>query len=136
MHSAIGWNARRESRQGAVLRLKLPQLDSANAARQKIARVYDAMLDKEFHENRSFLVTSNNDVYHIYAVRVRERNSVAERMAARGVQCGIHYPVPIHLQKAYSFLVLMPGSFPIAERCAREFLSLPMFPELQPEQVE
>ena len=59
-----------------------------------------------------------------------------ERMAAHGVNCAIHYPVPIHLQKAYAFLGLGPGSFPVAERCAREFLSLPMYPELQPEQIE
>jgi dTDP-4-amino-4,6-dideoxygalactose transaminase len=56
-------------------------------------------------------------------------------MAARGVNCGIHYPVPIHLQKAYSFLGLRPGSFPVAERCARELLSLPMYPELRPDQI-
>jgi dTDP-4-amino-4,6-dideoxygalactose transaminase len=57
-------------------------------------------------------------------------------MASRGVHCAIHYPVPIHLQKAYSFLGLGPGSFPVAERCAREFLSLPMYPELRAEQIE
>jgi dTDP-4-amino-4,6-dideoxygalactose transaminase len=57
-------------------------------------------------------------------------------MAARGVNCAIHYPVPIHLQKAYQFLGLETGSFPVAERCAREFLSLPMYPELTPEQVQ
>jgi dTDP-4-amino-4,6-dideoxygalactose transaminase len=57
-------------------------------------------------------------------------------MSARGVNCGIHYPVPIHLQKAYGFLGLEPGSYPIAERCAEEFLSLPMYPELTAEQIE
>jgi len=61
---------------------------------------------------------------------------VMKRMAERGVNCGIHYPVPIHLQKAYAFLGLGPGSFPIAERCAQEFLSLPMYPELMPAQIE
>ena len=59
-----------------------------------------------------------------------------QRMAERGVNCAIHYPVPIHLQKAYTFLGLGPGSFPVAEHCAHEFLSLPMYPELRPEQIE
>ena len=57
-------------------------------------------------------------------------------MAARGVSCAIHYPVPIHLQKAYGFLGCRPGAFPVAELCAREFLSLPMYPELRREQIE
>jgi len=94
------------------------------------------LLANEPRAIRPVLGPSNSHVYHIYAVRVQDRNGVAERMAARGVQCAIHYPVPIHLQKAYSFLGLLPGSFPVAEKCAREFLSLPMFPELQPQQVE
>jgi dTDP-4-amino-4,6-dideoxygalactose transaminase len=78
----------------------------------------------------------NTHVFHIYAVRVRDRDGVLQRTAARGVNCAVHYPVPIHLQKAYSFLELRPGSFPVAERCAREFLSLPMYPELTPEQIQ
>jgi len=57
-------------------------------------------------------------------------------MAQRGVNCGIHYPVPIHLQKAYNFLGHREGDFPVAEKCAREFLSLPMYPELRPEQIQ
>ncbi len=75
-------------------------------------------------------------VYHIYAVRIPERDRVLQRMAARGIHCGIHYPIPIHLQKAYAFLGLKAGSFPVAESCAREFLSLPMYPELRPDQIE
>ncbi|HWX19225.1 MAG TPA: DegT/DnrJ/EryC1/StrS family aminotransferase, partial [Candidatus Binatia bacterium] len=78
----------------------------------------------------------NTHVYHIYAVRVKERDAVLQRMGARGVNCSIHYPVPIHLQKAYSFLGLGPGSFPVAERCAQELLSLPMYPELTGDQIQ
>jgi dTDP-4-amino-4,6-dideoxygalactose transaminase len=136
VHSAIGWNARMDGLQGAILSLKLRRLEAANAARRTIARLYDELLANEPRVIRPYLAPSNSHVYHIYAVRVRDRSGVAERMAARGVQCAVHYPVPIHLQKAYGFLGLMPGSFPVAERCAREFLSLPMFPELRPDQVE
>jgi dTDP-4-amino-4,6-dideoxygalactose transaminase len=74
-------------------------------------------------------------VYHVYAVRVQDREIVMQHLAEQEIGCGIHYPVPVHLQEAYNYLEYGPGSFPIAERCAAEFLSLPMFPELTPDQV-
>jgi dTDP-4-amino-4,6-dideoxygalactose transaminase len=75
-------------------------------------------------------------VYHIYAVRVTERDRILQALTQRGIGCGIHYPIPIHLQHAYRGLGLGVGSFPVAERCANEFLSLPMFPELTQVQIE
>jgi len=75
-------------------------------------------------------------VFHIYAVRVKDRDGVLRRMAESGVNCAVHYPVPIHLQEAYGFLGLGPGCFPVAERCAREILSLPIYPELRAEDIE
>jgi dTDP-4-amino-4,6-dideoxygalactose transaminase len=136
LHSAIGWNARMDGIQAAVLSLKLRRLSAANQARREHARLYDEMLANEPRVIRPVVAPQNVHVYHIYAVRVPDRNGVLERMAARGVNCAVHYPVPIHLQKAYGFLGLRPGSFPVAERCARELLSLPMYPELQPSQIE
>jgi dTDP-4-amino-4,6-dideoxygalactose transaminase len=135
LHSAIGWNARMDGIQAAVLSLKLGRLVAANAARRTHAQLYDQLLADDPAIIRPAAATQNLHAYHIYAVRVRDRDCVLERMAARGVNCAIHYPVPIHLQKAYTFLGLGRGSFPVAERCAREFLSLPMYPELQPEQI-
>jgi dTDP-4-amino-4,6-dideoxygalactose transaminase len=135
-HSTIGWNARMDGIQAAVLSLKLRRLAAANAARRAHAQVYDQLLADEPGVIRPAVVPGNTHVYHIYAVRVQDRDGVLERMAARGVSCAIHYPVPIHLQKAYRFLGCRPGCFPVAERCARELLSLPMYPELQPEQIE
>ena len=79
--------------------------------------------------------THNHHVYHVYAVRVKGRDQVLRTMAEHGISCGIHYPVPIHLQEAYRSLGFERGSFPIAEQCADEFLSLPMYPELSREQV-
>jgi dTDP-4-amino-4,6-dideoxygalactose transaminase len=67
--------------------------------------------------------------------RMNNRDEVLQRMASQGVNCAIHYPVPIHLQKAYAFLGYSMGSFPVAEQCAEEFLSLPMYPELKPDQI-
>jgi dTDP-4-amino-4,6-dideoxygalactose transaminase len=136
LHSAIGWNARMDGIQAAVLSLKLRHLAAANAARRAHAQLYDQLLADEPGVIRPAVGVHNLHAYHIYAARVQDRDGVFERMAARGVNCAIHYPVPIHLQKAYAFLGLEPGSFPVTERCARELLSLPMYPELQPEQIE
>jgi dTDP-4-amino-4,6-dideoxygalactose transaminase len=134
-HSTIGWNARMDGIQAAVLSLKLRRLAEANAARRAHALLYDELLAQEQRVVRPRVAPHNVHVFHIYAVRVKDRDGVLERMNERGVNCGIHYPVPIHLQKAYGFLGLGPGSYPVAERCAEEFLSLPMYPELTAEQI-
>jgi dTDP-4-amino-4,6-dideoxygalactose transaminase len=98
--------------------------------------LYDQLLANEPRVIRPAVGQHNSHVYHIYAVRVQERDTVLQRMAARGVHCSVHYPVPIHLQKAYSFLGLGAGSFPATERCAQGLLSLPMYPELTTDQIE
>ena len=75
-------------------------------------------------------------IYHIYAVRVKHRAAVMQHLGDRGIGCGIHYPVPVHLQKAYADLGHKPGDFPVSEACAESFVSLPMFPELTDGQIE
>ena len=135
-HSHIGWNARMDGIQAAVLSVKLRRLKEANEARRQHAEFYDQLLAGVPEVIRPAVGANCKHVYHIYAVRVADRDAVMQRMTARGVNCAIHYPVPIHLQKAYGFLGLGPGSYPVAERCAREFLSLPMYPELRREQIE
>jgi dTDP-4-amino-4,6-dideoxygalactose transaminase len=134
-HSIIGWNARMDGIQAALLSVKLKRLAAANAARRVHARMYDELLAGEPRVVRPAVVEQNSHVYHIYAVRVQDRDGVLQRMTSRGVHCAVHYPVPIHLQEAYGFLGLGAGSFPVTERCAREFLSLPMYPELRPDQI-
>jgi len=136
LHSTIGWNARMDGIQAAVLSLKLRRLEEANTARRSHAKLYDQLLADEPRVMRPYVAPERVHAFHIYAIRVQDRDSVMQRMAARGVNCSIHYPVPIHLQKAYSFLGLGRGSFPFAERCAQEFLSLPMYPELRPDQIQ
>ncbi len=135
-HSDIGWNGRMDGIQGVVLRIKLKGLDRGNAARRAHARVYDDQLAGL----PGLIVTPpaayGVPVYHIYAIRVTGRDRVLQALTERGIGCGIHYPIPIHLQEAYRSLGLGAGSFPIAERCANEFLSLPMFPELTPAQID
>ena len=135
-HSVIGWNARMDGIQGAILSIKLRHLAAANQARRAHAALYDRLLADEPRIIRPTVARGSEHVYHIYAVRVPQRDQVLAMMNARGLNCAIHYPVPIHLQEAYRPLGLMPGSFPVVERVAGELLSLPMFPELRPAQVE
>lgn len=135
VHAALGWNASMDAIQAAVLSLKLKRLDRANAARREHAKLYDELLADEPRVIRPWAAPHNLHAYHVYAVRVADRDQVLHRMSARGVKCGVHYPVPIHLQKAYSFLRLRAGMFPVAERCASELLSLPIYPELTRDQI-
>ena len=135
-HSCIGWNARMDGIQAAVLRVKLKGLDHGNAARRAHARRYDELLSGLEHLAVPPAAEYGVHVYHLYVVRVPERDRILQALAQRGIACGIHYPKPVHLQGAYRSLGLGLGSFPVAERCAGEFLSLPMFPELTPTQVE
>lgn len=135
-HSDIGWNGRMDGIQGAVLRIKLKGLDHGNTARRAHAKVYDEQLSGLPGLTVTPPAAYGLPVYHIYAVRVTERDRVLQALTQKGIGCGIHYPIPIHLQQAYRSLGLGVGSFPIAERCANEFLSLPMFPELTPAQID
>ena len=135
-HALVGWNARMDGIQGAVLRVKLRYLSKANDAGRAHARSYNQQL-ADFED----LITPveagyARHVYHVYAVRCRSRDRILQAMARRGIACGIHYPVPVHLQEAYRFLGYAKGSCPVAEQCADEFLSLPMFPELSADQIQ
>ncbi len=135
-HSRIGWNARMDGIQAAVLRIKLRTLAHGNATRRSNARLYDELLGGLEDVTIPYTAYYSVPVYHLYVIRVQARDRILEEMSRRGIMCGIHYPKPIHLQAAYESLRLGPGSFPIAERCANEVLSLPMFPELTPTQIE
>ncbi len=134
-HALIGWNARMDGIQGAALRVKLKHLDGANEARRANARFYHQHLADIEEVILPTEAEYARHVYHLYVVRVQDRDQVLQTMANRGIACGIHYPIPVHLQEAYRFLGHQQGSFPVAERCAEEFLSLPMYPELTTTQM-
>ena len=134
-HAMVGWNCRMDGIQGAVLEIKLRNLDAGNARRRAVASRYDAELRGVPGIVTPGRSASNEHVYHVYAIRAQQRDEVMRKLAEHGIGSGIHYPVPVHLQEAYASLGHAEGSFPIAERCAREFISLPMFPELMAEQV-
>jgi dTDP-4-amino-4,6-dideoxygalactose transaminase len=135
-HSVIGWNDRMDGLQGAVLSVKLRHLDKWNEARRSHARFYSKLLKGLDSVTLPREAGYARHVYHIYAVRVPQRDELAAALRQQDIWCGIHYPVPIHLQRAYEFLGYQEGSFPVAEQAARETLSLPMFPELTMEQIE
>lgn len=134
-HVLKGFNARMEAVQGAVLRVKLKYLEKWTLARRAHAQHYDELL-----ADCSGIITPKtyNDrrhVYHIYAIRVKRRDDFVKFLQDRGVQTGIHYPVPIHLLPAYADLGYGRGAFPVAEQVAAEIVSLPMFPEMTSEMV-
>jgi dTDP-4-amino-4,6-dideoxygalactose transaminase len=135
-HARIGWNARMDGIQAAVLRLKLRGLAHGNAMRRRNARLYDELLAGVDEVTIPHVAEHNVPVYHLYVIRVKARDQVFQSMAQRGIMCGIHYPIPVHLQPAYENLRLGAGSFAVAEQCANEVLSLPMFPELSSSDIE
>jgi dTDP-4-amino-4,6-dideoxygalactose transaminase len=135
-HSMVGWNCRMDGIQAAVLRIKLRHLESYNELRRSHARHYDQALGDIDEVVTPLHAVWARHVYHVYAIRVKNRDEIMRSLAEMGIGSGVHYPVPIHLQEAYQGLGYPPGTFPIAERCATEFVSLPIFPELTFAQVE
>ena len=138
-HEIVGYNFRLEGIQGAVLNVKLKHLDRWNDLRRAHAARYGALLGdleaggalKLPHE-----MPDAHHVYHLYVVQSKERDALQQHLAHAGIQTGIHYPVPIHLQPAYAEHGHQSGDFPVAERLAGGVLSLPMFPELTAAQIE
>jgi len=135
-HSVVGWNARMDGLQGAVLSVKLKHLNKWNDARRKNARLYNNLLANVDGITTPAEAAYAKHIYHIYAVRAANRDALMNALAQKEIYCGIHYPIPIHMQDAYRFLGYKKGDFPIAEKCADEQLSLPMFPEISPEQIK
>ena len=134
-HVLEGFNYRLEGIQGAVLRTKLPHLERWTEARRSHARRYAELLADTALGLPAERAESRH-VFHVYAVRTPEREAVMKALAEQGIQTGIHYPIPCHLQPAYQDGAYPRGSFPVAERAANEVMSLPMFPELADEQLQ
>ena len=134
-HDHIGWNYRMDGFQGAVLRVKLRHLDAWTKRRLAIVRVYSDLLAgsgvRVPHDD-----ARGDSVYHLFVAWVENRDAVRATLEARGVQTAIHYPVPVHLQKAYETLGHARGSFPCTELAADQVLSMPLFPEMTLEHAE
>jgi dTDP-4-amino-4,6-dideoxygalactose transaminase len=133
-HDHIGYNYRMDGFQGAILRIKLKHLGRWTARRQEIAALYR----KELAGSRAVMPRDGaraENAYHLFVVYVENRERVRTALAARGVETAIHYPTPVHLQKAYAWLGHGHGSFPHAELACDRVLSLPLFPEMTDEQA-
>jgi len=135
-HEVVGFNSRLDTLQAVVLSAKLRRLAEWNAARQTAARRYDQLLAGVSDVIRPRVLDGNEHVWHLYVVRVPDRDRVIKELHAAGIGAGIHYPVPVHLSAAFAGLGYDDGAFPMAERAAREVLSLPLFPQITPAQQE
>lgn len=133
-HVLKGFNCRMDAIQGAVLGVKLPHLDGWTEARRQIAAGFARRL--EGFGLGLPAPAGREHVWHVYALRVAERERVRARLAEAGIMTGIHYPTPVHLQPAYADLGYGPGDFPVSERLAAEFLSLPLYPGLGENQLD
>ena len=134
-HVLKGYNFRMEGIQGAVLRVKLRRLEAWTEARRNAARHYDRMFAGSNVQTPLAMAYARH-VYHLYAIRTKNRQVWQEALLAQGIQTGIHYPTPVHLLPAFADLGYGAGQFPHSERAANEVLSLPMFPELTQAQCE
>ena len=137
MHDVEGYNGRLDAIQAGLLSAKLPYLDKWNEQRRQVARIYEELLaDVNDVVILPHVPTWSRPVFHLYVVRTADRAQLQNDLAAAGIGTGIHYPVPLHLVKAYEALGFRAGEFPVSEQAAVEVLSLPMFPGLSREQVE
>jgi dTDP-4-amino-4,6-dideoxygalactose transaminase len=133
-HDIHAFNFRMDAIQGAILRVKLRQLDKWTDARRAHARRYDELLATSGIRHATE-AKGRKHVYHIYGVYHERRAELQAVLQATGIHTGIHYPVPVHVQKAYADLGYKEGDLPVTEKIAREQLSLPMFPELTDDQL-
>jgi dTDP-4-amino-4,6-dideoxygalactose transaminase len=134
-HQIEGYNSRMDSIQAAVLRIKLKYLDQWTDMRIKSAGEYDELLkDKDIEA--PFIRSNSKHVYHLYVVRVNNRDEIKSKLKDNNISAGIHYPIPLHLQPAYDYLGYGEGDFPVTELVSKEILSLPMWPEIEKNQIE
>ncbi|MGA7919135.1 MAG: DegT/DnrJ/EryC1/StrS family aminotransferase, partial [Candidatus Acidiferrales bacterium] len=132
-HVVVGTNSRLDTIQAAILRVKLRHLDRWNSLRNEHAAAYSsALADGPFVLPK--IAANRTHIFHLYVVQTDNRASVQEFLSDRGIATGIHYPIPIHLQKACKNLGYRKGDFPVTEQAAGRILSLPMFPELTSQQ--
>jgi dTDP-4-amino-4,6-dideoxygalactose transaminase len=134
-HVELGWGSRLDALQAAILNAKLPYLEQWTERRRAAAAYYNDLL------SGAEVVTPSErpydrHVYYCYVIRSPQRDALAAHLAEQGIDTVVHYPIPMHLQPAYRELGLGPGTFPVAEAAAQQVLSLPMFPEITPEQQQ
>ncbi|RJP28947.1 MAG: DegT/DnrJ/EryC1/StrS family aminotransferase [Candidatus Omnitrophota bacterium] len=135
-HAMIGYNSRLDTIQAALLRIKLKRIDKWNNLRQEAAKIYDSQLNSAKNVVCPVSLPSVKHIYHVYAIRSAKRDQIHRALSDAGVSSIIHYPIPLHLQKAYAHLKYKKGDFAVAEKVCDEILSLPMFPYITEEQIK
>jgi dTDP-4-amino-4,6-dideoxygalactose transaminase len=140
-HESIGWNSRLDALQAAVLRVKLPHLDSWSQGRVKNADRYDRLFAEAGLVAKEYVTLpvrahEAGHIFNQYTIRVKRREELGLHLKSREIGWGVYYPIPVHLQECFSHLGYEAGDMPEAERASREVLSLPIFPELAPDQLE
>jgi dTDP-4-amino-4,6-dideoxygalactose transaminase len=133
-HDVEGYNGRLDAIQAGLLKVKLAHLPEWNAQRRERAAEYDRLLADNDAVVCPYEPSWSRSVYHLYVIRPGDRDGLMKHLKGAGIGTGIHYPIPLHMQKAYSWLHYSPADFPVARRIAAEIVSLPMFPQLRAEQ--
>ena len=136
IHDIEGYNGRLDAVQAGILNVKLRHLPAWTAQRRACAIRYGQLLQGTSDIQLPKELPNSKSVYHLYVIRAQDRDELQYDLAQAGIGTGVHYPTPLHLQKAYAWLGYAPGDFPAAERAAAEVLSLPMYPQLTGEQQE
>jgi dTDP-4-amino-4,6-dideoxygalactose transaminase len=135
-HAMEGYNGRLDAIQAGFLSVKLRSLASGNANRVRLAKRYDELLQNEANVVVPFEPEWSHGVYHLYVIKTPLRNELQAHLTQKGVGTGLHYPLPLHLQDAYTHLGYKKGDFPVCEAAACEILSLPMYPQLSQAQQD
>ncbi len=135
-HAMVGYNSRLDTLQAAILRLKLRKLKKWNTMRQEVAMVYNKFLQGVDGIITPQAAAGANHVYHVYAIRIKRRDELIQMFKEKGIGAIVHYPIPLHLQKAYQDLGYGQGDFPVSERIAKEIISLPIYPQMKKSQVK
>ncbi len=135
-HVIKGYNSRLDTLQAVILSAKLKRFDHWNKRRQKVAKQYIKLLRKIDGIVTPITRCERTHVYQTFTIRVKKRDEICQKMQSQGIGVLIHYPIPLHLQKAYAELGYKKGDFPVAEQVAQEILSIPMFPHMTGKQIE
>jgi dTDP-4-amino-4,6-dideoxygalactose transaminase len=135
-HPVLGFNSRLDTMQAVVLSAKLARLSDWNKLRQQAADRYTDLLRDDDRIVLPKVLSGNEHIWHLYVIRVADRESVVTKLHEQGIGAGVHYPIPMHLQGALSFMGHGEGDFPATEAAAREMVSLPMYPGITAEQQE
>jgi dTDP-4-amino-4,6-dideoxygalactose transaminase len=134
-HILVGYSRRLDNLQAAVLRVKLRHLDNWNSARRDAANLYDELLKGTDGIVTPYAASDRTHIYHLYVIQHPKRDALLSHLREHDIFAGLHYPTQVHLQPCYESLNVPRGSLPVTESLASRVISLPMYPEIRPEQL-